>query len=94
MAERSSKKSASSAQARVPARRADHGENIASTLARIAVKLATSPRDVTVQMATVKEAFCERAAIREYLGGMLRETAENMAIRDTCAVLGLLYVET
>jgi hypothetical protein len=35
------------------------------------------------------EEWSERAAIREYLGGMPRDEAELAAIRDACDVLGL-----
>ncbi len=37
----------------------------------------------------VVEEHAERAAIREYLGGMSREEAEAAAIEDTCGVLGV-----
>ena len=55
-----------------------------------------SPRDDTFEViakntghtiARVKEEFAERAAIREYLGGMSRADAERKATQDTSALL-------
>ena len=35
------------------------------------------------------EEWAERAAIREYLGGMPRAGAERAAVHDACVMLGL-----
>lgn len=42
-----------------------------------------------IPIARVIEEHSERAAIREYLGGMSRDEAEAAAIGDTCDVLGV-----
>ncbi len=42
-----------------------------------------------VQLDRLLEEWSERAAIREYLGGMPRARAELAAVRDACEALGL-----
>jgi hypothetical protein len=42
-----------------------------------------------LSIARVIEEHAERAAIREYLGGMSREEAEAAAVEDTADVLGV-----
>jgi hypothetical protein len=42
-----------------------------------------------IPIARVIEEHAERAAIREYLGGMTRDEAEIAAIDDTCDLLGV-----
>lgn len=64
-------------------------EKIQSTLASMGLVLAKRKSEVTASMANVKETWAERAAIREYLGGMPRERAELEAVRDTAEMLGL-----
>lgn len=56
--------------------------NINVELARIAKVTKLAP-DV------VRETWSERAAIREYLGGVSRNVAETRALVDTAQVLGL-----
>lgn len=52
-------------------------------------KLAGIARRGGIPIARVIEEHAERAAIREYLGGMSREEAEAAAVEDTCDVLGV-----
>lgn len=52
-------------------------------------KLAGIARRGGIPIARVIEEHAERAAIREYLGGMSREDAETAAVQDTCDVLGV-----
>ena len=42
-----------------------------------------------IPLARVVEEHEERAAIREYLGGMSRDEAEIAALEDTCDALGV-----
>ena len=42
-----------------------------------------------IPLARVVEEHAERAAIREYLGGMLRNAAEAAAVDDTADMLGV-----
>ena len=56
--------------------------NIRAELARIA-KVANLTLEV------VRETWSERAAIREYLGGISRNVAESRALVDTAEVLGV-----
>jgi hypothetical protein len=42
-----------------------------------------------VPIERVVEEHAERAAIREYLGGMPRAEADRAALRDACEVFGL-----
>lgn len=51
-------------------------------------KLAGIARRSGLPISRVVEEHAERAAIREYLGGMSREEAEAVAVEDTCDVLG------
>jgi len=46
-----------------------------------------------VPLERVVEEHSERAAIREYLGGMPRAQANAEAVRDTCDVLGVSMPE-
>lgn len=62
--------------------------DIDSALASIGLSLATRKSEVLASMANVKETWAERAAIREYLGGMPRERAEREAVIDTARMLG------
>lgn len=43
----------------------------------------------SVSLDLLLEEWSERAAIREYLGGMPRSHAELAAVRDVCDVFGL-----
>jgi len=52
-------------------------------------KLAGIARRGGIPISRVVEEHAERAAIREYLGGMPREEAEAAAVEDTCDVLGV-----
>lgn len=40
-------------------------------------------------LARLVEEWSERAAIREYLGGMQRSFADQVAIADACAMFGI-----
>jgi len=51
--------------------------------------LASIARRARVPVARVTEEHSERSAIREYLGGMPREAAEEAALQDTCDVFGV-----
>lgn len=68
-------------------------KDVQSELARIGIVLADRKSNVIANLELVKETWSERAAIREYLGGIPRETAERLALRDTCEVLGVRYIE-
>lgn len=65
-------------------------DSVASHLASIAIHLATSKTDVGVQLARVREEWSERAAIREYLGGIPRWQAERAAVDDAGIALGAI----
>lgn len=52
-------------------------------------QLADIARRGGLPLSRVVEEHAERAAIREYLGGMPREEAEAAAVGDTCDVLGV-----
>lgn len=64
---------------------------VKSELARIGMAIAQRVGEVIPSLNLVKETWCERAAIREYLGGYTRATAETAALVDTCSVLGVRY---
>ena len=66
--------------------------DVQSELASIALHLARSKATVAPWMERVRETWIERAAIREYLGGMPRAQAEMHAIHDTCEALGIEVV--
>lgn len=66
--------------------------DVRSHLARFAVCLATSPADVTVQLARIREVWSERAAIFEYLGGLTRTQAEHYAVNEAGLALGLVLI--
>lgn len=66
--------------------------DVQSELARIALALARSRSGLAPAMELVKETFGERAAIREYMGGIKRGVAEQLAIVDTCEILGVKYL--
>lgn len=63
---------------------------VKSHLASIALCLATSRGDVSVQLARVQEEWRERAAIREYLAGLPRWQAEREAVNDAGIALGAI----
>jgi antitoxin component of RelBE/YafQ-DinJ toxin-antitoxin module len=46
-----------------------------------------------VPIDVLHDEWSERAAIREYLGGMPRAKAEREAVGDACAVLGIAQQE-
>lgn len=52
-------------------------------------QLAAIAAEHNVPLDRLHEEWSERAAIREYLGGMPRNEAELAAVRDACEVLGL-----
>lgn len=64
---------------------------IKSQLAELGMLIATRVGNVCQNLDLVKEVHSERAAIREYLGGVSRERAEMYALEDTCHVLGIRY---
>lgn len=71
---------------------AERKAEIDSELASIALARAERRADVPALIAATKEAWSERAAIREYLGGMPRWEAERAAVQDAGEVMGLRYV--
>lgn len=52
-------------------------------------QIASIARRAHVPVERVVEEHSERAAIREYLGGMPRAEAEIAALEDTCDVFGI-----
>jgi hypothetical protein len=62
---------------------------VQSELASIGMHIATAPDNVQASLDLVTETWNERAAIRQYLGGMPRAQAELLALKDTCEVLGV-----
>ena len=52
-------------------------------------QLASIARRTRISVASLTEEHAERSAIREYLGGMPREAAEEAALQDTCDVFGI-----
>lgn len=63
---------------------AERKEKIDSALASLAIAQARSRADVSRQLAEIREVWTERAAIREYLGGLRhRRNAELHAVADT-----------
>ncbi len=54
-----------------------------SALASAAVNYARSRRDVGTLLVELGDHWSERAAIREYLGGLTRQQAEHVAVGDT-----------
>lgn len=64
----------------------DLAPEIRSEIASLALALGG---DLADQMEIVREIFSERAAIREYLGGLARRVAEGRALSDTRELLGL-----
>lgn len=67
-------------------------DGIASELASLAIGRARSKAEVGTLLATVKEVWSERAAIREYLGGVPRWRAEREAVADTYESMGVRAV--
>lgn len=64
---------------------------IASQLAQLGLLIATRVDNVCSNLDLVKEVWNERAAIREYVGGLPRYKAELYALEDTCVELGIKY---
>lgn len=62
---------------------------MAPQLGTIRDQLEDVARRSGVPIDRVVEEHSERAAIREYLGNMTRDEADQAAIGDTCAMLGL-----
>lgn len=63
---------------------AERKEKIDTELAQLAMHFARSKQDVARKLAEVREVWSERAAIREYLGGLRhRRNAEVFAVADT-----------
>lgn len=63
---------------------AERKEKIDSALASLAIAQARSRTDVSRQLREIREVWSERAAIREYLGGLRhRRNAELHAVADT-----------
>lgn len=56
-----------------------------SALASAAVNYARSRREVATLLDELTGHWNERAAIREYLGGLTRDQAEHIAVGDTIA---------
>jgi hypothetical protein len=52
-------------------------------------EIASLARRSRISVASLTEEHAERAAIREYLGGMPRAEAEKAALADTCDVFGI-----
>ena len=52
-------------------------------------RLAAISAEHAAPLDRLLEEWSERAAIREYIGGMSRAQAELAAVRDACEVLGL-----
>ena len=52
-------------------------------------QIADIAKRAGLPIARVVEEHSERAAIREYLGGMPRAEAETAALEDTCDVFGI-----
>lgn len=67
-------------------------DEIDSELASIALARAERPSNVAPLIAEAKEVWSERAAIREYVGGLPRWKAERYAVQDTGETMGLRYV--
>ncbi len=63
--------------------------DIQSSLASLGLHLATRVSNVIEYQELLKETHSERAAIREYLGGMSRREAELYALTDTAEILGI-----
>lgn len=64
-------------------------EWVQSMLASFSIWLARAKSEVSSRMPEIREVWGERAAIREFCGGMPRAQAEAEAVRDTAEVLGI-----
>lgn len=68
-------------------------KEIDSTLASVAIHFARSKAEVTRLMAEIREVWSERAAIREYLGGIRhRRNAELHAVGDAIEMFNYMRV--
>ena len=65
--------------------------SVASQLATWGINLARSKAEVSSMHNDIKEVWSERAAIREYLGGQERWTAEQHAVADTAEIINQLF---
>ena len=56
-------------------------------------QLAAIARQHDMPIEVLHEEWAERAAIREYLGGIARAKAEREAVGDACSMLGIAMQE-
>lgn len=61
--------------------------DVASHLASLGLHFSRRKDEVTKTLDEAREIWCERAAIREYCGGMTRWHAEQHALADTIEVM-------